>query len=649
MDLTIKNKVILAPIPDILEEVKRQSGNRYLNYIGKVKGDTVKITCPWHKNGQENHPSCHVYARRDNPDVYYGTVHCLGAGTKIPTKNGIKNIENLIHEPTEIINGNGDWEKTQFKCYGKSEIVKLTLKRENIYNFLYCTPEHEWFIGKERKIKTTDNLKIGDYLSSQYHFADDFILINEAVRHGIIYADGTRNKCYPRKRIKGTNKRYTDNSVEPKKCSYKLNLSELTQKPLLEKFFHDDMWTIKYHVMKEGKYYTSITSKRFDISHNFKKLPNNDVDRNYMMSFLAGYFACDGSIKGKSFASINYDDMLMLRDMFVKCGASIRNMTTHVRKPGNTYLTDRCSTIYTTKVILETLPSKFFLCIKPNIEKKKYIRGQWKIVNIECTKKVEKVYCCETSTKSFVIDENILTHNCFTCSKAVPLYSLVGHCLNEDDEYGKLWLADNFGDIISNSVIDDLEPINIDNKNKLQFIDESELEQYNQYHPYMKERNLTFDVLKNYKIGYDSHTEMITFPVWDIHNNLVMITKRSVNTKKFEIPEGVEKPVYLLNFMKNENTVYVCESQINTLTLLSWGYPAIGLIGTGSSKQYEILNKTGIRNYILCFDGDDAGNKGAEKFKKNIRKDVIVTQKMLPFGNDVNDLTKEQFDNLLVI
>ena len=84
MDLTIKNKVILAPIPDILEEVKRQSGNRYLNYIGKVKGDTVKITCPWHKNGQENHPSCHVYARRDNPDVYYGTAHCFTCSKAVP-------------------------------------------------------------------------------------------------------------------------------------------------------------------------------------------------------------------------------------------------------------------------------------------------------------------------------------------------------------------------------------------------------------------------------------------------------------------------------------------------------------------------------------------------------------------------------------
>ena len=242
------------------------------------------------------------------------------------------------------------------------------------------------------------------------------------------------------------------------------------------------------------------------------------------------------------------------------------------------------------------------------------------------------------------------TLHCFSCSKAVPLYSVVGHCLDEDDEYGKQWLCDNFGDVLTETFVDDLEPIVLNNNKNNKYIDESILDKYNQYHPYMTERKLSFDVLRKFKIGYDAESEMITFPIWDENNNLVMITKRSINSKRFEIPEGIDKPVYLLNFIKNENitTVYVCESQINALTLHSWGYPAIGLIGTGSQKQYDILNKSGIRNYILCFDGDNAGLKGAERFKKHIRKDVIVTQKRIPFGKDVNDLTKEEFENLIV-
>ena len=130
-----------------------------------------------------------------------------------------------------------------------------------------------------------------------------------------------------------------------------------------------------------------------------------------------------------------------------------------------------------------------------------------------------------------------------------------------------------------------------------------------------------------------------------------MVTERSVNNKYFYITEDVIKPVYLLNFIKKENitTVYVVESQINALTLWSWGYPAIALIGTGSPHQYEVLKKSGIRNYILCFDGDEAGDKGTNRFKKNMSSDVFISTKLITRGKDVNKLTKEEFDNLPLI
>ena len=47
------------------------------------------------------------------------------------------------------------------------------------------------------------------------------------------------------------------------------------------------------------------------------------------------------------------------------------------------------------------------------------------------------------------------------------------------------------------------------------------------------------------------------------------------------------------------------------------------------------------------FDGDFAGRKGAERFIKNIRSDVFVTDLLLPKGKDINDLTKEEFISLV--
>ena len=128
-----------------------------------------------------------------------------------------------------------------------------------------------------------------------------------------------------------------------------------------------------------------------------------------------------------------------------------------------------------------------------------------------------------------------------------------------------------------------------------------------------------------------------------------MITARSVNTKMFWIPSGVDKPVYLLYHLLENNikTAFVCESQINCLYLWSLGYPAVCLFGTGSSKQFDILKQSGIRNFYLVYDGDDAGQKGVYRFIKNMPKESFITVVNLPSGKDINDLTPEEVHNLI--
>ena len=97
---------------------------------------------------------------------------------------------------------------------------------------------------------------------------------------------------------------------------------------------------------------------------------------------------------------------------------------------------------------------------------------------------------------------------------------------------------------------------------------------------------------------------------------------------------------------ENINEVYVAESQIDALTLWGYGYPAIALFGTGGRKSYDILKKSGIRIYHLCLDGDLAGRHGTLRFIKNMPDDVMIDIVYLPDGEDVNDLSKEEFDCL---
>ena len=653
MQLIINGYVITEPIESIIYALKREANWDVFKHI-EPKDDYLRVTCPFHKDGHESHPSCSIYTSYDSDSILPGTFHCFRAGTKVITKNGIKNIEELVNKPTSVINGNGEWEETQFKCYGTAPLIKLTLKRENIYNTIYCTANHEWFVGRKREIKSTEQLCIGDYLASQYHYAEDFELIEEAVRHGIIYADGTKHLSWSRPRVDKFNgkKRYLDKSKMPTKCSYTLNISELTSKVNLISFFETSDWSIRKHVLRkcDNKYYTMIRSHRMPIENDYKTLPDLSFGRNYIMSFLAGYFACDGSIVGKSFSTTSYEDMLKLRDLFIFCGISIRNMVTTIRGAGKTFLKDRESILYTTKIILETLPEKFFINNKPLLENKKYIRGRWKIDNIEKTNLIEPVYCCETSTQSFVIDENILTHNCFSCGESATLYQAVAHILNISEDEAKDWLINKYGDWAAK---EDLyfpawEPPEI--AKNTTYLDESILEQYKYYHPYMAQRKIPLDVVKKFTVGYNQEKNTITFPVWDEDDHLVMITERSVTNKTFYIPKNIEKPIYLFNFIKKEmpNFLFICESQINALTCWSYNLPAVALIGTGTEKQYDILRKSGIRNYILCFDGDNAGRKGAARFKKALAKtETSITDIIMPDGKDVNDLSKEEFKIIL--
>lgn len=246
------------------------------------------------------------------------------------------------------------------------------------------------------------------------------------------------------------------------------------------------------------------------------------------------------------------------------------------------------------------------------------------------------------------------TLHCFTCGASKQLFSVVGDCFGQSDDFGKQWLLERFGNTFYQQV-QFLPQIELPQKKaqvqKLlkKFIGQKNSNEIiSQYHPYMWKRKLSKQVVDFFNVYYDVTKNTIVFPVYDQNGDFLFVTERSVIDKRFYIPNNVQKPVYALNIIKKYNytNVIVTESQINCLTCWSWGYPAICLFGTGSQHQYDILNKSGIRVYYLAFDGDSAGRKGAERFKKNINSDVIINQIRMPQNKDVNDLVKMQFDEL---
>ena len=173
-------------------------------------------------------------------------------------------------------------------------------------------------------------------------------------------------------------------------------------------------------------------------------------------------------------------------------------------------------------------------------------------------------------------------------------------------------------------------------------ITEKDLDKYRYTHPYMYERGLTDEIIERFDIGYDRERKEITFPVRDIEGRCVFVAGRSVKSKFFRLPEGKDKPIYQGYRFRcgMYKKAYIVESFLNCLTCWKYDKPAMAMIGTGNQKQYEILNKLPVREYVLAFDPDDAGRKATERFRKNVHG-KIIKELVYPDNRDINDLQEE--------
>ena len=265
---------------------------------------------------------------------------------------------------------------------------------------------------------------------------------------------------------------------------------------------------------------------------------------------------------------------------------------------------------------------------------------------------------------SFGVNGEIDRCHCFSCSWSGTIEEMISELYGYQDEgkFGKRWLIKRFNtveietrpNILENfggrkNVRNSIRCDNITNGTISNFITEEELDKYRYIHPYMSERGLTDEIIERFDIGYDRERKEITFPVRDIEGRCVFVAGRSTERKFFRLPQGLNKPLYQgYRFVDGSYKVaYITESFLNCLTCWKYDKPAMALIGTGNRKQYEILNKLPVREYILAFDPDEAGRKATERFRKNVHG-KIIKELVYPDNRDINDL-QEEFLNCKII
>ena len=290
---------------------------------------------------------------------------------------------------------------------------------------------------------------------------------------------------------------------------------------------------------------------------------------------------------------------------------------------------------------------------------------------------------------SFGVNGEIDKCHCFSCSWSGTIEEMISELYGYQDEgkFGKRWLIKRFNTVeietrpnimegfngrkinLSRGIYKSIETTSkgksgemgkagqgneyeknrdLEERDKT-VITEEELDKYRYIHPYLYERGLTDEIIERFDIGYDKTRNEITFPVADLHGTIRFIASRSVKNKFFRLPKGEDKPIYQgYRFVTGRyRTAYITESFLNCLTCWKYNKPAMATIGTGNKKQYEILNKLPVREYILAFDPDEAGRKAAERFRKNVHG-KIIKELVYPDNRDINDL-QEEFLNCKII
>lgn len=579
----------------------------FINYLGvdyEKAGGLYRIVCPFHA---DSHPSLVIY-----PELDRGCC-CFHPREGVITRQGVKKIGDIVGEEVEILNGDGEWEKTVFKSYGTQPLMELVVSRNGKRKTILVTPNHKWFVHGYNRVKTTEELKPNMRLCSRVAKTPYMPTAQniEAIQRGAIFGDGY---------LRGQNKRGDYN--------YVLSVYN-EQKNALGKFFGGERG------LRENKRGVKVVKYSVSVYDGGWKKPFDleQYSDEYLYWFLAGYFATDGC-SSKNMATIYSaaeENVKMVEDICARLGFPCLGVNTICC--GRSTACEEHSLCYC-RFIVPPNNAQFFLRKDQRQPERTYKgRLKWKVVGVRATSKVEEVYCCETSTHSFTLAGHILTHNCFACGEtcswahlAVVIKGITYREAMEDLGQETLKPAERKAQI-------HISPIAFCGSQKPAFI-KAFTEKHNQCIPVVGAKKGT--VIRRWleaKRLWETAQELD----WRIHDGKVfrnwgvgLLIPYKVNGQvvyerfrewnkemgKLEKPKGpfdVGIQPYTTTFRPND-TVFVCEGESDCASIYAHGGSALGTPGAVAKKAINsivafIADRGYIKRIVCCGDKDDAGQQ----------------------------------------
>ena len=333
-------------------------------------------------------------------------VYCLAGETEVVTRQGVRQIRELAggtHEllvPAAGTHGGlmhrGSFRPVPVRSFGEQRLYRVELRRSRSTKTVFATAEHRWILAPQPAAqwvqpatleRTTIDLEPGDRLKPLQAAAPSREAMGAfAVAQGFVYGDGSR--------LAGRN------------APASLHVYDNGKDEALLPFFRSCQ-----------PRRTSRGWLVYGLPRSWKDLPDLAESRTFLLSWLAGYFAADGTVSRAGAATLYSASRAAIeraRDIAAICGVGYSPIRTRLRVGTGT----RPTPLHQINLSVHDLPGWFFLIGEharrvKRLPERRPARQPWQVVSVQPTGRHEDVFCATVpGTAAFGLAEDLMTGNC---------------------------------------------------------------------------------------------------------------------------------------------------------------------------------------------------------------------------------------------
>ena len=222
--------------------------------------------------------------------------NCFAGDTEIITAEGVRSIGPLEGTIQTLLTKNGKWVDAPIRSFGTQKLWKLTLRRQGVEKVIYCTGDHRWF-AKDRRNAHRDHGHVEFKTSElrpekhrlQYVFGQGIKGHVQpspfGVAHGFTYGDGRTSQG-----VRNANSVPLIGDKDAALAPY-FQMCPRRERP-------------------DGMEYSAIPN-------HFRRRPPLTENKSYLLGWLMGYFAADGSVSNGQvvMSSSRREDIEFYRDV----------------------------------------------------------------------------------------------------------------------------------------------------------------------------------------------------------------------------------------------------------------------------------------------------------------------------------------------